>query len=229
MKLFVAPPLLPHQELLATCTALKQHCAGFHFDVMDGNFVTETRFSLDDVNKLRQEPALQDMQFWVHLMVANPKEYIQELTLNPGDIISFHYEAVHQPKAHRNATVNKIEEITQMLEHKNIMPSLAINPTTPLKSLLDALFLFEHLLIMGINPGKSGQPFIDATLKKIARLVAYKIAQEISLIIAVDGGVNTKNITTLKDLDVDAITCTSAIFDTPDPLTALKELNKLLN
>ncbi|NBQ18021.1 hypothetical protein EBU24_06935 [bacterium] len=228
MKIFVAPPLLPYQELLAACVALKQECAGFHFDIMDAVFVPEIRFTITDINKLRQEPALKNTQFWVHLMVADPKRYIQDLMLCPGDIASFHYEAVHQPKAHRNLTVNMIEELTQILEHKNIMPSLAINPTTPLKSLLDALFLFEHILIMGVNPGKSGQPFINPVLKKIARLIAYKVAQELSLTITVDGGVNSQNITTLNDLDVDAITCTSAIFDAPDSLKALKELNKLI-
>lgn len=236
MKLFVAPPLLDYQELLKTCIELAPHCAGFHFDIMDGFFVQETRFTLEDINKLRKETVLKKSQFWLHFMVANPIEYIKNSTLKPGDIISFHYEALHT-LAQKKSTSSKeffvkdftlFEEIVELLEHKNIMPSLAVNPETPVKSMLDVLFLFEHILMMGVHPGKSGQLFIQNVSEKINLLRAYTVAQEMSVIIALDGGVEKSNLITLQNLDINEIAITSAIFNSKNPLKELIELNTLI-
>jgi ribulose-phosphate 3-epimerase len=70
------------------------------------------------------------------------------------------------------------------MKAKNIEIGLAVNPQTPLKLVEDYLLDINVLLIMAIEPGAQGQPFISSTYDKV------KEAAGMFELIAVDGGVN---------------------------------------
>jgi len=229
MKLFPAPLHMPLETFIQQCTPLLPHAAGFHFDCMDNLFVKGSRWNIEEINQLRMHSAFKNTSFWIHLMVQNPEEYISKLNLFPGDTISFHFEALYGKHFPLSVTKNsqafdKAEKIIESLEHKNVTASLAVNPETPFDAFKDLLFLVDHLLVMSVEPGLSGQPFLDATYEKLEEITAFIQGHELSLTVAVDGGMNKQTIDQLKNAGVDAVALTSALFNTKDPIKALQDI-----
>lgn len=198
-------------ELHSQIRLLGPHCAGFHIDIMDGQFVHQKIGSAQLANEITQ---ITHKQLWIHIMAQDPLAIIKKLTPHHGDIVSFH------------ATANyDYQTIIEELEHKNVVPSLALNPSTPLSIISTIIHALDHVTIMSVEPGKSGQKFIPATLKKLELLNALRAALETRLTIAVDGGVNKNNITKLDALGVNQVAVCSGIFNSDDPLAALQELS----
>lgn len=212
----IFPALLSQNisELQTQIKLLAAHCEGFHIDIMDGIFVKQKMGSIELTNQIAKTSG---KQLWIHLMVQDPLEYIEQLKIHPGDIVTFHY----MPNTNQ-------ETIIEALERKNLRPSLGINPKTQISTVKNALYAFDHVTVMGVEPGKSGQKFIPSTLKKLELLNAFKDAHERDITIAVDGGVNAITIEKLAALEVTEVAVTTAIFAAENPLKALKELSNKL-
>ena len=212
----IFPALLSQDitELQTQIKLLAAHCEGFHIDIMDGIFVRQKMGSIELTNQIAK---LSGKQLWVHLMVQNPLEYIEQLKIHAGDIVTFHYLP----------NINQ-EPIIESIERKNLRPSLGINPKTQIATLKNALYAVDHVTVMSVEPGKAGQKFIHSTLKKLELLNAFKETHEKDITIAVDGGVNAINIAKLAALEVTEVAVTTAIFGSENPVKALKELSKKL-
>lgn len=209
-------PSLMNQDLdqiKNTIRLLGPYCAGFHIDIMDGKFVKNSTGSVALCNAITR---MTRKQLWVHLMVEEPIKTIELLKLHRGDIVTFHYESQ-----------GDYQTIIEALEHKNVRPSLALSPKTPISALTNPIHVIDHVTIMSVEPGKSGQKFIPNTIKKLERLNAFRAAHECTLTIAVDGGINKSNITKLDALGVNQVAISSGIFSSSDPVAALQELNKI--
>lgn len=213
MQIFPSLTSQNQDELHDQIRLLGTSCAGFHIDIMDGQFVHQKMGSSDLTNAIAR---MTRKKLWIHIMAKDPVKIIKELKIHNGDIVSFHATAHYD-----------YQEIIEELEHKNILPSLALNPSTPITVLNNAIHALNHVTIMSVEPGKSGQTFIPSTLKKLERLNAFRAAHECRLTIAVDGGVNQSNISKLDALGVNQVAISSGIFDSNDPLKALKELAKI--
>ena len=61
-----------------------------HLDVMDGLFVPNITFGAPVIKAVKP---YSDLPFDVHLMIQNPKRYIEDFCKAGADIISFHVEA----------------------------------------------------------------------------------------------------------------------------------------
>lgn len=215
MQIFPSLISQSQDELHDQIRLLGPHCAGFHIDIMDGQFVHQKMGSSDLTNAIAR---MTRKKLWIHIMAKDPLKIIKELKIHNGDIVSFH------------ATANyDYQEIIEELERKNVLPSLALSPLTPITVLNNAIHALDHVTIMSVEPGKSGQTFISGTLKKLERLNAFRAAHECRLTIAVDGGVNKDNIEKLNALGVNQVAISSGIFDSNNPLNSLKELSKISN
>lgn len=192
---------------------LQPHCQGFHLDVMDNHFVPNITWGADTVNAIS---AFTDRQLWVHLMVEKPEIFLETLTLQPNSILTFHIES-------KSKNINLINRIAE----KKWVPSLAVSPKTPIEEMLSLLNLVHHVTIMSVEPGFAGQAFLPSVLDKIDRLVGYRQTSGLPITIAMDGGINEKNITDLARRGVNMFGVASAIFGKPDPVAALKNLNEL--
>lgn len=215
MQIFPSLTSQSQDELHDQIRLLGPYCEGFHIDIMDGQFVHQKMGSSDLTNAIAR---MTRKKLWIHVMAEDPLKIIQKLKIHNGDIVSFHATATRD-----------YQEIIEELEHKNVLPSLALNPLTSVTVLNHAIHAIDHVTIMSVNPGKSGQKFIPATLKKLEQLNAFKAALETRLTIAVDGGVNQNNIKKLVALGVNQVAVSSGIFDSNDPLKSLKELTKISN
>ena len=189
---------------------LDPHCAGYHLDVMDNHFVPNLTMGPDVVNAIA---TVTNRQLWVHLMVENPENIIERLVLPPESIVSFHLETTESP----TPLIKRIKE-------KKWIPSIAISPKTEVAKVFPLLELANHVLIMSVEPGFAGQPFIPEVTRKIEPIIGYANTSGKPITIGIDGGIGKENIGMLVDKGIDHIAIASGIFDHEDPALALHEL-----
>lgn len=198
------------EELLCV---LRPHCAGFHLDVMDNIFVPNTTWDADAVNDIVQKAAC---KVWVHLMVEKPELFYEKLILPVDSIVSFHIES--------NVIIfNMIKRIREK-KHRS---SVAISPKTPISKIFSFASIIDQILIMSVEPGFSGQPFLPEVLPKIDDLARYRREGNFSFRLGIDGGVNKTNIGMLAEKGVDDFSISAGIFNEKDPIEALHELASL--
>ena len=208
-------PLLSSQvtkELCEQINLFAPYCAGFHIDIMDGQFVQASLGSVELVHELRSITA---MSLWIHLQVVDPIPLIEKLILQPQDIVTIHRETV---------TVQECEIIVRMLKEKNLRPSLALSPETSIAAFVQVAHLFEHVLIMSANPGAIGQCFFKNTYDKLRILQEWRLSQATFLTVAVGGGVNVEDIQKLADLEVSHFALEAAVWGNEKLLKFLQEL-----
>jgi len=185
----------------------------FHVDIMDGVFVPNISFGFPVVDAIKKHAA---KPLDVHLMIANPDEYIERFASAGADSITVHYEAC----THLHKTIQSIRKA-------GLRASVALNPHTPVALLQDILADLDMVLIMSVNPGFGGQAFIPNTLPKIRRLREMAALVNPGLIIEVDGGVSLQNTADLLNAGADALVAGNAIFAAPSPLEMIASMKQV--
>lgn len=210
----IFPSLADNHSLKTTIKQLDAHCQGYHIDAMDGVFVPQKTWEPAAINTIEQETL---RQLWVHLMVADTKKWLDELTIQASSIVTIHLES------------NKdIRKTILRIKNKYWLPSMAINPKTNLDVVFPFLADVHQVLLMSVEPGFSGQEFLNDTISKLDTLIGYRQTSGLTFKIAMDGGINKKNIGMLAAKGVDHFGVSSGIFREPDPATALRELQEIV-
>jgi ribulose-phosphate 3-epimerase len=151
-----------------------------HLDVMDGHFVRNLTLGPVVVEAVRPQSRL---PFHSHLMISRPLDYVQAFGEAGSDLIIFHLEAEDDP----NDTIDAVRAAGRQA-------GLALNPETPAEAAHPFLERIDMLLVMTVNPGWGGQPFMTEVLPKLAALRRAAEARGLDLPIGVDGGVNMESI-----------------------------------
>tara|TARA_B100001029_G_C15062777_1_gene460102 strand:+ start:3055 stop:3699 length:645 start_codon:yes stop_codon:yes gene_type:complete len=180
-----------------------------HLDIMDGNFVPNLTFGPLLVEGIRK---LTNMHLECHLMINNPKQYINEYISAGGDTIIVH-------KENNPDIVDNLEEIKK----KGVKSGVAFNPDTPVKTIIPVIDKIDYVLIMSVFPGFCGQSFIESTLNSMHKFVSYK-KDNPDLMVAVDGGVNVKTIAKVFDTGVDVSIVGSGLLGAKDRKSRYQEL-----
>ena len=173
-----------------------------HLDIMDGHFVPSMTFGARMVRDLRPHSR---SVFDVHLMVATPSSWVDMFIAVGGDIISFHVEACAQ------GARDALPLLARIRQHGK-KAGIALNPETPVRTLAPLLPMLDHVIIMGVHPGRSGQAFIPSTMEKIRELKALSMSSSLSFAIEVDGGVCEENAAALVSDGADMLVGGSSIF-----------------
>ncbi len=183
-----------------------------HFDVMDGHFVPNLTFGAPVARALTRRTQI---PLDVHLMVSNPRPMLNDY-LNAGCArIAVHWEAA----AHLDGLLTQIRG-------GDAQAGVAINPATPVESLVDVLPVVDFVVLMSVNPGFGGQPFIERSVAKVARLRQMIDRGGYEVDIEVDGGVDTPNIGALSRAGAETFVAGSAFFGSSDPVTKAAELRR---
>lgn len=141
-------------------------------DIMDEKFVPNTSLFFDF--KLPETSCL----FEAHLMIKNPEKWVEK-NWQKVDTILVHYESCDNP-----------ENIISEVKNKSKKIGFVLNPETPTKNLTSFIDDIDQVLIMTVNPGFYGSPFLPEMLDKVRELRNLKP----NLDIEVDGGVTDKTI-----------------------------------
>ncbi len=184
-----------------------------HLDVMDGVFVPNISFGfpvISDVAKICKKP------LDVHLMIVQPERYVDEVAKTGAMMMNVHYEA----STHLHRTV-------QQIHAAGMKAGVTLNPATPVSVLEDIICDVDMVLLMSVNPGFSGQKFIENTIKKLARLRQLISESGSKALVQIDGGVKADTAPGLVAAGADVLVSGSYIFGADDPIATISSLKNL--
>ena len=183
-----------------------------HVDVMDGHFVPNLTFGAPVIRALRR---ITDRPLDVHLMVERPEHYIEEYAAAGANVFTFHPEA----------TVHVQRHLASAREH-GMLAGLALDPSTPIAFAEEVLDDLDLVLLMSVNPGYGGQSYLPAATEKIRRIRALLDQAGSRAALEVDGGITTETITEAWLAGADTFVAGTAVFGTPDPAQAVRDLQR---
>lgn len=173
-----------------------------HYDVMDGHFVPNLTFGPDILKGIRKaSPLFLD----VHLMVTNP-EFIAGLFAQAGaDIITFHTEALDND-------LGRIGNLLDQIHARGVQAGITMCPPTPVEPFEPLLDKVDMVLIMSVNPGFSGQCFMEEQLDKVRWLDQKRKEKGLHYRIEIDGGINDKTAPRAVEAGADTLVAGSYVF-----------------
>ena len=213
--MLIAPSLLASDlaDLAGALEICDRGRADFlHIDVMDGHFVPNLSIGLPVVQALVKKT---DIPLDVHLMVTNPERLLGEYIEAGARMISVHWEAARH-----------LDRLLRQIRDAGVGAGIALNPATPVEFLADILAETDFVLLMSVNPGFAGQPFLPYTIKKALRLRAIIEKENLAVKIAMDGGIGAANIRRLGAAGVEICVAGSAVFGATDPARAIIDLKR---
>lgn len=174
-------------------TSLVKNFSTIHVDIMDNKFVPNKTITLKQLKKIKQR-----LNYSFHLMIYNPEKQIELLKNFKTKEVFIHCKAV-----------KNIEKAIKEFKKNKILVGLAFNPETRIENHLSDLKKTNHFLIMTVQPGFSGQKFLEKNLKKIKLIRKHNKKARITI----DGGVNFNTFKKIKKYNPDVIVAASAIFE----------------
>ncbi len=209
----VAPSILSadfgklSEEVKAICDG---GCDLVHVDVMDGHFVPNLTIGpvvVSSVAKVATKP------LDIHLMVENNTFFVDLFAPLKPKYITFHIEEEKHP--HR---------LIQKIKSLGIKAGVVLNPHTSPSSIKYLIEDLDMILLMSVNPGFGGQKFIPSVIDKAKELKDLINKHNPNCLIEVDGGVNDKNISQLKEAGVDVVVAGSYVYGSDDYKKAIESL-----
>ena len=211
----IAPSILSADfgRLAEEITAVEKAGADLiHIDVMDGHFVPNITIGplvVKAVKKVAKTP------LDVHLMIANPGQYIDDFADAGADWITVHVAS--GPHPHR---------LVGQIRARGCRPGVVLNPATPLATLDYLLDEVDLVMLMSVNPGFGGQKFIESSLKKVAALREIANKRRQTLDIEIDGGVAPATIAAIAAAGANIFVAGSAVYGSDDYRATIASLRQ---
>jgi ribulose-phosphate 3-epimerase len=212
----IAPSLLSANflELQKDCDMLNNSAADwFHLDVMDGRFVPNISFGLPIIEQIRKATS---KVCDVHVMILEPEKYAEAFKKAGADVYTVHIEAC--PHLHRNL---------QQAKQIGMKAGVALNPHTPIHSLVDVIQDIDLVCLMSVNPGFGGQQFIPQTIQKIIELKTLITQKNTNTLIQIDGGVTLLNAPEILAAGADVLVAGNTVFKSENPTQTIAALKAL--
>jgi ribulose-phosphate 3-epimerase len=184
-----------------------------HVDVMDGHFVPNITVGPPVVRAVRR---VATVPLDVHLMISEPDRYVEAFAEAGADMISVHAEV----SPHLQRTLSLVRSL-------GLRAGVALNPSTPVVALEEVVGDLDYVLIMSVNPGFGGQAFLPRSESKVRAVRSLLDRDGSRAAIEIDGGIDAETIGRAVAAGAEILVVGSAIFHTPDPEAATRELKAL--
>ena len=183
-----------------------------HVDVMDGCFVPNITIGVPVVKSIRR---CTDLFLDVHLMIDKPVRYVEAFARAGADLLSVHLEADHP---------TGIAEALRRMEACKVKKAVALRPITSPEAILPYIDQLDMVLVMTVEPGFGGQPFMESQLKTITRVREIIQAHNPSCDLEVDGGINPSTARRVVEAGANVLVVGSALYEAPDLSAAMAAL-----
>ncbi|HWV98434.1 MAG TPA: ribulose-phosphate 3-epimerase [Candidatus Acidoferrum sp.] len=184
-----------------------------HLDIMDGHFVPNISFGPAVVRTVRPKTKL---FFDVHLMCSKPEILLEPFARAGADQMNIHVELGEQV----TSLVWRIKALGKKV-------GVAVNPPTAIALVQPFLEQIDELLIMTVNPGFGGQPFIYETLPKVQQAEAWRRERSLNYHIGVDGGVDFKTAAECAHAGADAFISGTTLFGQRNLGAAVRKMRRI--
>lgn len=183
-----------------------------HLDIMDGHFVPNVSFGPAVVAALR--PATK-LFFDVHLMCSKPELLLEPFVKAGAQQLTVHVELG-----------DRVEGLLWKIRSLGVRAGLAVNPPTPVRRVEPYLRHIDLLLVMTVNPGFGGQPFISETLPKIQQAARWRRELSQDWRIEVDGGITQETARDCAAAGADTFVAGTSLFRAPRMGAALRRMRE---
>ena len=184
-----------------------------HCDVMDGDFVPNISFGEPICSAAARHT---DRPLDVHLMIQRPDRYIEQFMGVKGVAsVTSHLEANHDA----GITLDTVRAAGKKA-------GLSIKPGTPLNQARELFGRFDILLIMTVEPGFGGQPFMTDMLEKVREADRLRTELGVSFLIEVDGGINVETARLSREAGADIMVAGTSVFKAADRAAEIRALRE---
>ena len=208
-------PIKSYEEIVEYAKEMQDKADLLHCDVMDGKFVQNKTYDWAMVENLNQNTAL---MLDVHLMLDEPLQSIENYIKAGANIVTLHYEAFKKKE--------DLVKAINLVKSMKTLVGLSIKPETSFKEIRLFCYNIDVLLVMSVEPGKSGQKFISDTFEKVKQIAKFRHDNNLNFKIEVDGGVHAENAKGLREAGVDILVSGSYVFGATDRKKAIESLKK---
>ncbi len=181
-----------------------------HIEVMDGHFVEDVSVGQPVVRSLRKATKL---VLDIHLLIERPERFISEFLKMGVDRLAVHLEAT-----------TRLHQVLEEIRAKGAKAGVALNPATPVETVVDLVGEFDYLSILSADPGMSERAFIPRATNKVAAAAALREERRADFAIQVEGGIRLEHLEPLSRAGADILVAGSAIFNSDDPKARLVEM-----
>jgi len=189
---------------------VEPYAEAIHIDVMDAHFVPPLTIGPVVVASLRPVSA---RVFHGHLMVEAPEGLFDDLAEAGLDIVSFHHEAVDDPAP-----------VIAKARGAGMRVGITLNLGTPVEAIFPYLSDLDDVMLMSIRPGWAGQELNPQVYPRLEAVRAEVDRRGLRTLVEIDGGVTLDNAQRAVDAGATVLVAASAIFRSPDPASAAREL-----
>lgn len=208
----IAPSILSadFMHLGRDIALIEEAGAGYvHVDVMDGHFVPNLTMGVPVVKQLKKAT---NLPLDVHLMIANPLEQLPWFLDAGADSVTVHAEVLD---------ADQLMRAIAAIHAAGAKAAVSVKPRTTAGALAPVIADVDMVLVMSVEPGFSGQSYIEGSDAKVARIVDMARAVGTSPLIQVDGGIGVKTAPLVAAAGADVLVCGNAVFAADDPAAAL--------
>jgi ribulose-phosphate 3-epimerase len=212
MGVQISPSLLSSDfaRLAEEAAVVAETADWLHVDVMDNHFVPNLTIGLPVVESLLKHARL---PIDCHLMIEEPDRWAPAYAEAGARNVTFHVEAADAPI-----------RLARNLRAAGARAGMALKPATPIEPYADLLGELDMVLVMTVEPGFGGQPFLDSVLPKLRRARELLRGRDLSVWLQVDGGVDETTIAACADAGADVFVAGSAVYSADDPSAAVERL-----
>lgn len=183
-----------------------------HVDVMDNSFVPNLTLGLPIVKRIQE---VSPVPLDVHLMIDDADRWAPSYAETGAASVTFHAEAARAPI-----------RLARELRSLGAKAGMALRPATAVEPYLDMLSELDMLLIMTVEPGFGGQPFLDVTLPKIRRAAEAIKGAGLPVAVQVDGGVTEETILRAAEAGASVFVAGSSVYGASNPEKAIAALRQ---
>ncbi len=209
-------PIGDYQNIIEYAKSMQGIADLLHCDIMNENFVGKNTF---DFNLVRSINARTLIMLDVHLMQKEPSEDISKYIEAGANIVTVHYEAFD----------NKEDLVAAMnfIKANHALAGLSLKPSTPFKEVRSFAFNADLILIMGVEPGASGQEMIESMIDKVKEVDEFRRENNLNFKIEFDGGVNLQTAKKLVENGVDILVSGSFVYNSKNRADAVSKLKNI--
>ncbi|MGN1200716.1 MAG: ribulose-phosphate 3-epimerase [Candidatus Caccovivens sp.] len=206
-------PIGDFQNIIEYAKTMQGVADFLHCDIMNENFVQKNNYDFGLVKNINRNSLI---MLDVHLMVNEPSADIEKYIEAGANILTVHYEAFEDKEV--------LVSVIDYIKSRHALAGISLKPSTPFKDIRSFVFGCDVVLIMGVEPGASGQVMQPEMLDKVREVYEFRQANNLKFKIEFDGGVNPENAKQLIDAGVDILVSGSYVYNSKNRKEAVSAL-----